>query len=218
MVLHKTLAKESKLPHLKSILVNSTYGNLSTISREPYGGAPMQWTSIATGKTYKKHGITEYYKPPGLNSHMRNTKAIWNILSKNDLKCGVVGWWATWPAEKINGFMASSYVKLRSRRPNITTTKNKKLQLTYTGTIYDNPNLNQTYPPSFHNEIKKIIKQKENTSNKEIEKHFRNLSRSSDRMFYDNKWNYRQTFYDIKWNYISNEIFSDIGKTIVEQI
>ena len=196
------LLREGKLPNLHSLLQNASYGNLSTVTREPYGGAPMQWTSVATGKTYEKHGITDYYQYPGLNSKMRKTKAIWNILSENDIKVGIVGWWATWPAEKVNGYLASSYVKYKAEPPNITLTKNEKLQLTYTGTIYASSGLNQTYPQSFYHRIEPIIKEKENIPDSEINLHFKNLSKIRE----------REIFYDIKWNYISNEIFSSIGK------
>ena len=37
----------------------------------------------------------------------RKVPAIWNVASAKGLKVGVVGWWATWPAEKVNGFFVS---------------------------------------------------------------------------------------------------------------
>ena len=32
---------------------------------------------------------------------------MWNVASGAGLKVGVVGWWATWPAEKVTGFFVS---------------------------------------------------------------------------------------------------------------
>jgi predicted AlkP superfamily phosphohydrolase/phosphomutase len=40
---------------------------------------------------------------------MRKVKALWNILSDAGKRTGVVGWWATWPAETINGTIVSDH-------------------------------------------------------------------------------------------------------------
>ena len=37
------------------------------------------------------------------NRFYRKTKAIWSILSDMNLEVGALGWWTTWPAEKVNG-------------------------------------------------------------------------------------------------------------------
>lgn len=42
-----------------------------------------------------------------VSSLQRNHKAVWNILSEHGVKCGVVRWWATWPAEQIEGYVLS---------------------------------------------------------------------------------------------------------------
>lgn len=41
--------------------------------------------------------------------HLR-TLSLWEILSQNDRRVGVIGWWATWPATKVNGYLLSSHV------------------------------------------------------------------------------------------------------------
>lgn len=199
------LLKKGKLPNLHFLLQNASSGKLSTVR----GGAPMQWTTLATGQTYQKHGIIKYlHYPPGLNSEMRKCKAIWNILSENNIKVGIVGWLATWPAEKVNGYLVSNYTKYRSEPPDdMNTTKEKKLQLTYTGTMYvDKRNkLRQTYPREFYYKIEPKIKEKERIGDGEIFLQFRDLQKN------------RQKFYDIKWNYIANEIFADIGLALLNK-
>ena len=164
------LLKEEKLPNLASLMKAGSYGYLNTIATSNLtSGAPMQWTSMITGKSYLEHGIVDYYKffpdeneyVGPLQSGMRRTKALWNILSENNITVGVSGWWATWPAEEVNGYLSSSYVKYRLREPNSSLTRENKLQLTYTGTIYDGSNLNQTYPSSFFYQIAPIIREKE---------------------------------------------------------
>ena len=42
-----------------------------------------------------------------ISGRSRKVPAIWNLASAKGLKVGVVGWWATWPAEKVNGFLVS---------------------------------------------------------------------------------------------------------------
>ena len=45
-----------------------------------------------------------------VTSGMRKVKALWNILSDKQKKVAVVGWWATWPAEDVNGAMVSDHL------------------------------------------------------------------------------------------------------------
>ena len=41
---------------------------------------------------------------------------VWDILGSLGKKVGVVGWWTTWPAQPVNGFLISDYVSTRTRR------------------------------------------------------------------------------------------------------
>ena len=69
--------------------------------------SPVIWTSIATGKTAVKHGITWFMvdQPDGTRVPVRSTnrkvKALWNILAERGPDAGRVGWWATYPAEDV---------------------------------------------------------------------------------------------------------------------
>ena len=38
---------------------------------------------------------------------LRSVKTFWNVASEKGLRVGVVNWWATWPAEAVNGFLVS---------------------------------------------------------------------------------------------------------------
>ncbi len=40
-------------------------------------------------------------------SMLRAVKAFWNIASEKGLRVGVVNWWATWPADPVNGYLVS---------------------------------------------------------------------------------------------------------------
>ena len=76
---------------------------------------PVIWTTIATGKTPDQHrighfvAVNEKGEQLPVTSQMRKVKALWNILSDAGRRVGVVGWWATWPAEKVNGTIVSDH-------------------------------------------------------------------------------------------------------------
>ena len=59
------------------------------------------------------HGIVGFDGVPGYSmstlptSQMRRVRAFWNVLSEHGRSVGVVGWWATWPAEPVEGFIVS---------------------------------------------------------------------------------------------------------------
>ena len=110
----RPLMDEGKLPTFSKLVKEGASGNLHSI--KPIL-SPIIWTSIATGKTPDKHGISwfmvkdpEHAKRFPVQSTMRKTKAIWNILSEQDMKVGVIGWWASFPAERVNGFVVSDYI------------------------------------------------------------------------------------------------------------
>lgn len=111
------LMKAGKLPHLAALRDESAWGVL--LSDEPML-SPILWTSIATGKTADQHGVTWFMSDAAdgtkvpVSSHDRRVRALWNIASEHDLDVGVVGWWATWPAEDVSGYLVSDYVAWHS--------------------------------------------------------------------------------------------------------
>jgi len=103
------MIEAGELPTIARLTREGSFGVLKT-------GTPIQspqmWTSIATGVVPEKHGITRFVaEVPGtdrevpVTSNMRKVKAFWNILSERGLSVGIVGWWPSWPAEEVNGFM-----------------------------------------------------------------------------------------------------------------
>ena len=93
------------MPHLARLRDEGVSGPLATLTELPI--SPVIWTSIATGKLPAKHGVTWFLvdAPDGgrvpVRSHNRRVKALWNILAEKDRPVGVVGWWATAPAEDV---------------------------------------------------------------------------------------------------------------------
>jgi predicted AlkP superfamily phosphohydrolase/phosphomutase/tetratricopeptide (TPR) repeat protein len=100
------------MPNLEKLISQGVIGNLATL--DP-AYSPMLWTSIATGKRPYKHGILGFTEVspdkkrvrPVLSSS-RRVCAIWDILSKRNLKTHVVGWWPSHPAEAMNGICISN--------------------------------------------------------------------------------------------------------------
>ena len=106
------LLEAGLMPTLNGLINQGTMGNLATL--QPVL-SPMLWNSVATCKFADKHGIHGFVEPDHDNggsrpfsSLSRNTKALWNILSQSGLRSNVINWWASHPAEKINGCIVSN--------------------------------------------------------------------------------------------------------------
>ena len=108
------LLSEGQLPNFAQLRQNGAYGKLRSI--EPLL-SPLLWTTIATGKRPSEHGIHHFVafqqdKPDAgipVTSDMRQVKALWNIASEAERSISTVGWWATWPAEAVNGQIVSDH-------------------------------------------------------------------------------------------------------------
>jgi tetratricopeptide (TPR) repeat protein len=107
------LMSEGALPNFAKLRQDGAYGRL--LSSQPLL-SPVVWTTIATGKTPEEHHIGHFVavneetgEPLPVTSQMRQVKAIWNIFSDAGRKVGVVGYWATWPAETVNGAIVSDH-------------------------------------------------------------------------------------------------------------
>jgi len=105
------LLAAGSMPALASLIARGVRGNLATV--EPVL-SPAVWTSIATGKFPFRHGVLGFVEPDPLSTGVRNTgsssrhgAALWNILSHSGLHSHSIGWFASHPAEPINGLCLS---------------------------------------------------------------------------------------------------------------
>ncbi len=146
---------EGKLPNFARLIEGGASGALRTLY--PTESLAV-WTSIATGKLPRQHGVIGFYRyrfpgveplfsllPDGLylrsleqaglleraamSATLRRCQAFWNILSSFGVRLGLVRWWATYPAEKVNGFIVSELFHRQVRED------------------FDPPLPNLTYPP-----------------------------------------------------------------------
>ena len=77
--------------------------------------SPIAWTSVATGRAPEDHGVISFVSqlPSGeivpASSGERRLPALWDLATRHGRSVGVVGWWATWPVEPVNGYVVSDH-------------------------------------------------------------------------------------------------------------
>ncbi len=76
--------------------------------------SPALWTTVSTGRDRKQHGVESFTSmvegsdvPVLANATMRRALTVWDMLGAAGRSVGVVGWWATWPAEPVRGWLVS---------------------------------------------------------------------------------------------------------------
>ena len=76
--------------------------------------SPIVWTTVATGMSPDVHRVLDFQEvDPASGQKLpisglsRAVPAVWNVASASGTSVGVVGWWATHPAEEVSGFFVS---------------------------------------------------------------------------------------------------------------
>ena len=118
----ETLIGEGRLPHFARLRSEGAFGELRV---DPPLLSPVIWTTIATGRSPLDHGIGHFTARDAsgreipVTSRMRRVPAIWNLFTTWRRSVGVVGWWASWPPEKVRGVVVSDRVNyhLLDHRP-----------------------------------------------------------------------------------------------------
>jgi len=108
------LLRRAQLPTLAKLIQGGVRARLKSV--EPIL-SPVIWTTAATGFLPSEHGILDFLvrdlrtgKEVPVTSRHRRVKAVWNLLSDSGVTVGVIGWWATWPAEYVDGYIVSDRV------------------------------------------------------------------------------------------------------------
>ncbi len=112
-ILH-SLMDQGLLPTFSSLVSRGVMADLQ--SMDPML-SPMLWTSITTGHVPDRHGVFGFIEPgpegkgvQPVGSYRRKVKAVWDILSGEGYRCHQIGFWATHPAEAINGISISNQI------------------------------------------------------------------------------------------------------------
>lgn len=96
------------IPNIANLYNGGVYGDLESII--PYVSGPA-WISFMTGKNPGKHGAFDWgvrqnrYSSKIVNSSFLTDKTLWQILSDNSRKVGIINVPLTYPPKKVNGFM-----------------------------------------------------------------------------------------------------------------
>jgi predicted AlkP superfamily phosphohydrolase/phosphomutase len=84
-----------------------------------------------------------------MTSNMRTTKALWNILEGDRGRSAFVGWWVSYPAEEVDGYVVSSRVPLSQSGGKDAPTK---------GVLTADGVGGQTWPPELYDRILPLIR------------------------------------------------------------
>ncbi|HEY1252808.1 MAG TPA: alkaline phosphatase family protein [Thermoanaerobaculia bacterium] len=105
------LVAEGRMPNWKRLTAEGYTARLESFS-PPL--SPIVWTTIATGVGPDVHRVLDFQEvdPASgqrapISGRSRAVPAIWNLASAAGASVGVVGWWATHPAEEVTGFFVS---------------------------------------------------------------------------------------------------------------
>jgi predicted AlkP superfamily phosphohydrolase/phosphomutase len=107
------LSAEGKMPNWTRLVAE---GHGSRLTAFMPILSPVLWTTAATGVGPDVHRVLDFQevdprtgqKVP-ISGFSRVIPAVWNVASAAGKKVGVVGWWATHPAEEVNGFFVSDH-------------------------------------------------------------------------------------------------------------
>jgi Flp pilus assembly protein TadD len=103
--------KDGTMPTLARLVREGTSGTLATL-HPPL--SPLVWTSMLTGTSPLEHRILDFlrvnpatHQREPITSDERQVPAVWNMTSAAGKRVGALGFWATYPAEPVNGVMVS---------------------------------------------------------------------------------------------------------------
>lgn len=108
------LSRRGELPHLTKLRSEGAWAVLQSDSPML---SPLLWTTALTGRPPDEHGVLDFFMSDTtsgalvpISSHFRKVRALWNILTEAGMSVGAVAWWATWPAEPVEGVLVSDRV------------------------------------------------------------------------------------------------------------
>lgn len=107
------LVAENRMPNWKRLTAQGYSARLKSFMPIL---SPVVWTTIATGVTPDVHRVLDFQevdpasgqKVP-ISGRSRAVPAVWNVAAASGRSVGVVGWWATHPAEEVSGFFVSDH-------------------------------------------------------------------------------------------------------------
>ncbi len=225
------LLEKGYLPNLQRLIDQGVSAPFRSL---PSTKSPLVWTSIATGKVPAKHGIIDFgsFQFPGMannftaypdglgfyrllkriipksdlpvTSSTRRCEAYWNIFSKANRSVGVVGWWATWPAESVNGFILSDRFTYTLFNPIASALSLRE---------------GQTYPPELLDEVDSFCRLPNSITEEEFTRFMPHTGGLKDypENWGENKYQDWNPMYQFKLAYTASESFKEAGLYLYQQ-
>ena len=108
------LIDQGRVPNLARLIDDGVSAKLLTISPML---SPVIWTTVATGVEPSRHGILDFLvqdfggqASQPVTSVQRRVPTVWELLSRAGVDVGVTGWWASWPADPVRGYLVSDRI------------------------------------------------------------------------------------------------------------
>lgn len=108
------LIEQGRVPNLARLIEEGVSAKLLTISPML---SPVIWTTVATGVEPSRHGILDFLvqdvsggASQPVTSVQRRVPTVWELLSRAGVDVGVTGWWASWPADPVRGYLVSDRI------------------------------------------------------------------------------------------------------------
>jgi predicted AlkP superfamily phosphohydrolase/phosphomutase/Flp pilus assembly protein TadD len=105
------LSAEGKMPTWKRLVAEGASGKITSFLPIL---SPVVWTTAATGVGPDVHRVLDFQEVDArtgqkvpISGFSRAVPAVWNLASAAGRRVGVVGFWATHPAEQVDGFFVS---------------------------------------------------------------------------------------------------------------
>ncbi|MFC2165500.1 alkaline phosphatase family protein [Acidobacteriota bacterium] len=97
--------KKKEMPHFRKLMESGSYGNLRSIL--PLY-SPFIWNTIASGKSYEKHGVLSFATP----SFDVKCSRVWEVFEAEGKSIGLSGYYQTWPPWPTKGFIIPEHLAM----------------------------------------------------------------------------------------------------------
>lgn len=97
--------EKKEMIHFRRLMESGSYGNLRSLY--PIY-SPFIWNTIASGKSYEKHGVLSFATP----SFDVKCSRVWEIFEAQGKSIGLSGYYQTWPPWKTNGFIIPEHLAM----------------------------------------------------------------------------------------------------------
>jgi hypothetical protein len=136
------MLRRGELPNLEALVRR---GSRAVLEARPPLLSPVLWTTIATGFPPAEHGITAFELPDPrdgrtvlASSFHRRRAPLWQIASAEGKSVGFVGWWTTWPAEPVRGWLVSDHLAYNRYDDWVALAEGQEFDLTFPPSLAQN--------------------------------------------------------------------------------